>query len=181
MLIAGALTLTSAGCFHSSAKSIDDSSIRQQQLQAYIQQQTAMRAASLPEDQHCDELAAAMPGVEEIRSDQKNVESRQWTLLANGSDRKWVFVRAADSSAQGWAPKPGLDKLDFEPPLEPALATRSSVFLVYAPADIADPADSQRFVAMRDAFGVAQGTFTWRGRKYAYTLAPELPCFPRLQ
>ena len=135
----------------------------------------------MPEDQHCDELAAATPGVEEIRSDQKQVESRQWTLLANGSDRKWAFVRTADGTAQGWAPKPGIDKLDFEPPLEPVLATTSSVFLAYAPADVADPADSQRFVAMRDAFGVAQGTFTWHGRKYAYTLAPELPCFPRFQ
>lgn len=141
-----------------------------------------MRAqASQPEDQHCDELAASPPGVEEVRSNQNAIESRQWTLIANGSDRKWVFVRAADGSTQGWAPKPGIDKLGFEPPLEPVLAAGPSVFLAYAPANVSNPTDSQRFVAMRDAFGVAQGTFTWRGRKYAYTLAPDLPCFPRLQ
>ena len=183
LLIAGELMLASAGCslFKSNPTPVN-SAIQQQELQAYVQQQTALRdEASRPDNEHCDELAGAPPGVEEVRSNQSQVESRQWTLISNGSDRHWIFVRTADGSPGGWAPKPGIDKLDFQPPLEPALATRSSVFLAYAPLDTANPADSQRFGAMRDSFGVAQGTFTWHGHKYAYTLAPDLPCFPRLQ
>lgn len=182
-LIVVGLTLASAGCSLFGSKTASPNpAIQQQELQAYIRQQTAFRdEASRPDNEHCDELVAATPGVEEVRSNQSQVDSRQWTLIANGSDRHWVFVRTADGSPAGWAPKPGIDKLNFQPPLEPALATRSSMFLAYAPVDSANPADSQRFGAMRDSFGVAQGTFTWHGHKYAYTLAPELPCFPRLQ
>src|ERR1700689_954360 len=44
-----------------------------------------------------------------------------------------VFVRAPEPDAPGWAPKPGLDKLDFQPPVEPALTGGSSHFLAYAP------------------------------------------------
>jgi len=182
--IAGVLTLASAGCslFRSKTPPPANPAVQQQELQAYIQQQTELRDdASRPENEHCDELAAATPGVEEVRSNDNQVDSRQWTLIANGSERHWVFVRTADGSPAGWAPKPGIDKLDFQPPLEPALATRASMFLAYAPLDSANPADSQRFAAMRDSFGVAQGTFSWHGHKYAYTLTPELPCFSRLQ
>lgn len=175
--------LACGGCSLSRSKTTSpDPAIQQQELQSYIRQQTMLRdEASRPENEHCDELAAATPGVEEVRSNESLVESRQWTLIANGSDRHWVFVRPADGAPAGWTPKPGIDKLNFQPPLEPALATRASVFLAYAPVDSAEPAGNQRFTAMRDAFGVAQGTFTWRGHKYAYALSPELPCFPRLQ
>ena len=180
-LIAGGLMLACSGCsLFKSNPTPANSATQQQELQAYIRQQTAFRdEASRPDNEHCDELVAAPPGVEEVRSNQSQVDSRQWTLISNGSDRHWIFVRTADGAPGGWAPKPGIDKLDFQPPLEPALTTRSSMFLAYARVD--DPTESQRFAAMRDSFGVAQGTFTWRGHKYAYTLAPDLPCFPRLQ
>jgi hypothetical protein len=180
-LIAGGLTLASAGCFHFGVKPISANPPTQQQLEAYAEQQTAIRSevSGRPEE-HCDELAAAAPGVEEIRTNHGSIESRQWTLVANGAERRWVFVRVGDSSPEGWAPKPGIDKLNFQPPLEPALAARPSVFLAYAPVESQTLADSGKFASARDAFGPPQGAFTWHGRKYSYTLAPELPCFPRL-
>jgi hypothetical protein len=156
----------------------------QQQVQAFADQQTALRNEASSSDQasqeHCDQLATSAPGVEEIRINQGAVESRQWTLIGDGSAHRWVFVRSPDSSADGWAPKPGLDKLNFVPPLESALTPDSSHFLAYAPVQSGGIADSQKSATMRDLFGAAQGEFTWRGRKYSYIVTPELPCFPQL-
>jgi hypothetical protein len=183
-LIVISLTLASAGCFHFMAKPISANPPTQQQMEAYAAQQTALRNdVSNPggdSPQQCDQLATATPGVEELRINHGVVESRQWTLLGNGSAHRWVFVRAPDASADGWAPKPGLDKLDFQPPLEPALAAGSNHFLAYAPVQSASLAESDRSAIAREEFGAAQGEFTWRGRKYSYRLTPELPCFPEL-
>lgn len=183
-LIAGWLILASAGCSQFTAKPISANPPTQQDLQAYADQQTALRnEASRPDQasqEHCNQLASATPGVEELRINQGAVESRQWTLIGDGSAHRWVFVRAPDASAEGWAPKPGLDKLDFQPPLEPALSAGSNHFLAYAPVQSNSLAESDKSTITRDVFGAAQGEFTWRGRKYSYTLTPDLPCFPQL-
>ena len=183
--IVGWMALASIGCFHAGAKPISSKPPTQQELQAYAEQQTALRnEASNPKEddqEHCNQLAMAAPGVEELRINQGAVESRQWTLLANGATHRWVFVRAPDASNGGWAPKPGVDKLNFQPPLEPALTAGTSHFLAYAPVQSEGLQESEKSAAMREVFGAAQGEFTWRGRKYSYTLTPELPCFPQLQ
>src|SRR5882672_9208341 len=105
LLIVGWMGLAPTGCFHAGTKPISNPPT-QQQLQAYAEQQTALRnEASNPKEddqQHCDQLATTTPGVEELRINQGAVESRQWTLLANGSTHRWVFVRAPDASAGGW-------------------------------------------------------------------------------
>jgi len=184
-LIVGGQILASAGCFHFAAKKpAPPDSAREQQMAAYAQQQAALRQGTiLPElQEHCDQLAAATPGVEEFRANHGSIESRQWTLVgSNGSAPRRAFVRAKDGPADGWAPKPGVAKLDFQPPLGPALTAGSSHFLVYAPLKSDSPDDAEKWVTVREVFGEAQGDFTWRGRKYGYTLAPALPCFPRLQ
>jgi hypothetical protein len=179
-LAVGFLALAGSGCFHFFAvKPIPPT---QQQLEAYAQQETAIRRdASGPPQEHCDELATSPPGVEELRSNHGTIESRQWTLIANGSAQRWVFVRVTDGAPDGWAPKPGIDKLNFQPPLEPAIAATPDLFLAYAPVDGQTPADSRQSATARSVFGPAQGDFTWHGRKYSYTLSSELPCFPRLQ
>ena len=154
-------------------------------MQTFAQQQIDLRNnASNPNEetqQTCDQLATAAPGVEELRINQGTVESRQWTLIGNGSDHHWIFVRAPDASAGGWAPKPGLDKLDFQPSLEPALAAGSSRFLAYAPVQSKTVGESEKSAAISQLFGAPQGEFTWRGRKYSYALTGQLPCFPQLQ
>jgi hypothetical protein len=184
-LIAGSAALLSAGCSHLGLKSSPSNPPTEQQLEVYAQQQTDLRRdVSHPNgesQEHCDQLATAAPGVEELRINQGVVESRQWTIVANGSEPQWTYLRAQDSSTEGWAPKPGLDKLDFPPPLEPVLATHSSLFLAYAPIDNYSASDSQRSATVSAVFGAAQGNFIWRGRKYSYTLTPDLPCFARPQ
>jgi len=181
-LIVGCLTLASAGCSYFRAKPIPPD---EQQMAAYAQTQLALRQDAIPPKEepqgHCDQLAAATPGVEELRTNHGSIESRQWTLVANGSAPRWAFVRAKDGPADGWAPKPGIAKLDFQPPLEPALTAGSSRFLAYAPVESDSLDDSRKSAAMNEVFGAAQGHFTWRGRKYSYSLTPELPCFPLLQ
>jgi len=183
-LIAGSLTLTVAGCSYFGSKSVAPIPPTQQQMEAYAAEQTALRnEASRPDQssqEHCDQLAAATPGVEELRINQGSPESRQWTLIGDGSAHRWVFVRPPDGSPEGWAPKPGLDKLNFKPPIEPSLTPGSSHFIAYAPVQSGDIAESQRSSTIREVFGPAQGEFTWRGRNYSYTVAPELPCFPKL-
>ena len=184
-LIVGCLTLALAGCFHSAAKPVPPDSAAAQQIAAYAEQQAALRRdASLPNEElqeHCDQLATTTPGVEELRITHGSIESRQWTLIANASAPRWAFVRAKDGPPDGWTPKPGIAKLDFQPPLESALTARSSLFLAYAPVESYSPEDSQKSATARELFGAAQGDFTWRGRKYSYTLTSELPCFPLLQ
>ncbi len=180
-LIVGWLTLASAGCsyLHLAPKPAGPT---QQQMAAFAEQQAALRTdASLPLQEACDQLAATTPGVEELRTNHGFIESRQWTLIANGSAPRWAFVRAEGGPPDGWAPKPGIAKLDFQPPLEPALTPGSSHFLAYAPVESNTPEDSQKLATVREVFGAAQGGFTWRGRKYSYTLTSELPCFPQQQ
>lgn len=152
-------------------------------MAAYAAQQTAIRnEASQPKDEpRCDQLATATPGVEELRINRGSVESRQWMLTSNGVSPRWTFVRGQDGSPDGWAPKPGLDKLNFQPPVEPALTAGSRHFLAYAPVERDNLEDSQKSSTVQQVFGAAQGDFTWRGRKYSYTLTPQLPCFPQLQ
>src|SRR5208337_2564308 len=155
----GFFALATSGCFHFGVKPIPPT---QQQLEAYAQRETAIRRdASGPPQEHCDELVTASPGVEEVRSNHGTIESRQWTLIANGSARRWVFVRVNDGAPDGWAPKPGIDKLNFQPPLEPALAATPDLFLAYAPVDDQTPADSRQSATARSVFGPAQGDFTW--------------------
>jgi hypothetical protein len=180
-LIAGCLTLASAGCFHFGVKPISANPPTQQQMAAYAEQQAALRRdASHPQEprEHCDQLARATPGVEELRNNHGTIESRQWKLVANGTSPRWAVVRAKDGSPDGWAPKPGIDKLNFQPPIEPAISSGSSHFLAYAPVEGQALDDSQKSATVREVFGAAQGEFTWRGRKYSYTLTPQLPCFP---
>jgi len=184
-LIAVSLTLASAGCSYFAAKPAPLDSAAVQRMAAYAEQQAALRReVSLPKEEPqevCDQLALATPGVEELRTTRGSIESRQWMLIANGSASRWAFVRAKDGPPDGWMPKPGIAKLDFQPPLEPALTAVSSHFLAYAPVESISPDDSQKSAIMREVFGAAQGEFSWRGRKYSYTLTSELPCFPLQQ
>jgi len=183
-LIAGWLILASAGCFHRAAKPVSPDFAAGQETAAHGGQHAGLgQDVNLPElQEHCNQLATATPGVEEFRTNQGAIESRQWTLVgSNGSAPRWAFVRAKDGPPDGWAPKPGIAKLDFRPPLAPALTAGSSHFLVYAALKPDSFEEAEKMVSMREVFGEVQGDFTWRGRKYGYILTPALPCFLRVQ
>ena len=182
LLLGGGLALAAAGCFHSAVKPVAPT---QQQMQAFSEQQTALRnEASHPTEtpeEHCDQLTAATPGVEEIRINGSSIESRRWTLVSDGSAPRWAFVRTSAGPSDGWAPKPGLDKLNFQPPIETFLAGGSSQFVAYAPIDSQTVGDGQKSAVTREVFGPPQGQFSWRGRAFSYTVTPQLPCFSRMQ
>jgi hypothetical protein len=179
-LVAACLTLALAGCFHSAHKTAPVAP------PAPVPEQRA----ALPPDatppkeelqEHCNQLAIATPGVEEFRIRNGAVESRQWGLVADGSAPRWAYVRTKNGAPDGWAPKPGLAKLDFRPPLEPALAAGVTRFLAYAPVDTDSMADRQKAATVREVFGAPTGRFTWRGQAYGYALTQALPCYPLLQ
>lgn len=131
---------------------------------------------------HCDQLAHATPGIEELRMNRDGtIDSRQWTLIAGDSTARWAVVRAKNQPPGGWMPKPGIAKLNFQPPLQPALATGFNQFLAYAPIHDGNNEDRQKMETLNAVFGGAQGKFEWRGKAYAYALLKELPCYPPLQ
>lgn len=107
-----------------------------------------------------------------------SIDSRQWTLVANDSAPRWAITRAKTDPPDGWAPKPGIAKLGFEPPLQPSPARHLGQFLAYAPIDSDTYDEKQKMATLNEVFGGAQGTFNWRGKKYGYALTLALPCFP---
>lgn len=130
---------------------------------------------------HCEQLARSAPGLEELRMSQNGtIESRQWTLIARDSSPRWAVVRPRNQAPQGWGPKPGIGKLNFNPPIAPVLARSRGVglFLAYAPIDVKNYDDLQSMATLNEVFGAPQGKFQWRGRTYGYSLAKELPCYP---
>ena len=182
-----ALTLASAGCFHFGAKPISANPPTQQQLEAYADTADCPSKRREPSQrrycsEHCDQLAAATPGVEELRINQGAVESRQWTLLGNGSDAPLGFREGSGClcrrlGAQAWprqARLPTAPRACSRAGIQPLPRLRSSPE-PRASRRARNPTRSERCSARR------KGEFTWRGRKYSYTLTPELPCFPQLQ
>ncbi len=132
--------------------------------------------------ERCDQLAQHFPGVEELRLKSDNtIESRQWTLVAEGSAPRWALALARNAPHDGWMPKPNIAKLHFTPPVEPQLAKADDQFLAYAWLQGDTYEEMQKMGSVTTAFGDAQGTFEWQGRKYGYALSPKLPCFPWLQ
>jgi hypothetical protein len=128
--------------------------------------------------EHCHQLASATPGVEELRIRNGVVESRQWMLIEHDSAPRWSVSRPKNSTADGWAPKPNLAKLNFTPPLQPVLKNNPREFLAYAATQSDNYDDTQKIVTMNEVFGGIQGKFSWRGKEYGYAMSPELPCFP---
>ena len=141
-------------------------------------------AAVVPREQlqvHCEQLAKDTPGLEELRMNNDGiVESRQWTLIARDSAPRWTVVRGKNQRPDGWAPKPGIGKLNFNPPIQPALAQSKGVgeFLAYAPVDDKNYGDLETMATLNEVFGAPQGKFQWRGRSYGYALSKVLPCYP---
>jgi hypothetical protein len=129
------------------------------------------------QDQRCDELAADPPGVEEVRDHSGVIESRQWMLVPGQTAPRWEMITEKGADAKGWAPKPNIANLAFNPPLKSLLEQDEPQFLAYAPFTVETVADSRNMNTVRQAFGPAVGTFQWRGRRYGFALVKQLPCF----
>jgi hypothetical protein len=129
------------------------------------------------QEQRCDELAADPPGVEEVRYHGGVVESRQWMLVPGETAPRWEMVTEKGADAKGWAPKPNIAHLAFNPALHTLLDEDQPQFLAYAPFTVESVVDSRRMNTVREAFGPEVGSFQWRGRRYGFALVKQLPCF----
>ena len=128
------------------------------------------------QDSRCDSLETWSPKVEEVRLKNGAIETRQWRIVDQEGPH-WMFTRSMTAPQDGWEAKPGIDKLNFSPPLESQLKEDEPTFLAYAPNDADNVADSQAMTTMTEAFGPAVGTFQWRDKTYGFALAEKLPCF----
>lgn len=127
--------------------------------------------------ERCDDLAADPPGVEEVRNRNGIIESREWILVPGKTAPRWEMITEPGADANGWAPKPHIARLGFNPSLASLLHDAAPRFLAYAPFTVQSVADSRKMNVVREAFGPANGTFMWRGRQYGFTIVKDLPCF----
>jgi len=130
------------------------------------------------QEERCEALVGSAPDVEEVRKNKYDIiEVRQWRLV-DPSNPHWMIVQGKQAPADGWEPKPRINKLGFSPPLADQLDYGESQFLAYAPNNLDSIEDSRAMTSVTEAFGQPVGTFQWRGKTYGYTLVPQLPCFP---
>ncbi len=134
------------------------------------------------QEERCDALIGAAPGVEEVRKRKDDtIESRQWRLIDPGNPH-WMIVRGKNAPVDAWeARSRTISRLNFSPPLSDQLDYKKSAFLAYAPNDLDNIDDSRQMTSVTEAFGPPTGTFQWRGKTYGYVLVPQLPCFPAEQ
>jgi len=130
------------------------------------------------QEERCDSLVGATPGVEEVRKTKEDViEARQWKLVDPGKPH-WVIVHTKTGPEDAWEPKPRITKLQFTPPLIEQLDYKKSQFIAYAPNNLDSIEDSRGMTSVTEAFGDPFGTFQWHGKTYGYTMVQQLPCFP---
>lgn len=127
--------------------------------------------------ERCDELATDPPGVEQIRDHNGVIESREWKLVPGKTAPRWEMITEPGADPYGWAPKPNISRLGFDPPLASLLHDAEPQFIAYAPFTVRTVADSRKMNMVREAFGPAVGTFKWRGRRYGFAMVKQLPCF----
>ncbi|HEY6393971.1 MAG TPA: hypothetical protein VIX12_01065 [Candidatus Binataceae bacterium] len=133
-------------------------------------------------EDRCDQLARVTPGVEEVQElKDGSIETRQWRLVVVNGAPQWALSPSKAGRADGWEPKPGIAKLNFNPPLPSLLSANKPVFLSYAPSQSSSITDSELMTSVSETFGPNSGMFQWRGRVYGFTLVGKLPCFPVLK
>jgi hypothetical protein len=131
----------------------------------------------------CDSLAsgfaAEVPQLVELRTD-KAGSTRYRDLALGGTevDPQWVPMPNPHADATGWIPAGNFVKLDFQPPLQPALTPGSVTYVAYAPADARDATGEGQLKALNQSFGPEFGSFRSNGRVYRYSAVHQLPCLP---
>jgi hypothetical protein len=131
----------------------------------------------------CDDLASEfsseVPALVELRTD-KTGTTRYRALRLGGTDvdPQWVPMPDQHADATGWVKAGNFTKMDFQPPLQPALTPESVTYVAYAPGDARDAAEQGQLNALNLAFGPDFGSFRWNGRVYRYSAVHKLPCLP---
>lgn len=131
----------------------------------------------------CDDLAsefsAEVPSLIELRTDKGGATRyRDLGLAGSEVDPQWVPLPNPHADAAGWVQAGNFLKMDFQPPLQPALTPDSVTYVAYAPADVRNPTEQGQLNALNLAFGPDFGSFRWNGRVYRYSAVHKLPCRP---
>jgi hypothetical protein len=128
----------------------------------------------------CDQLAAEVPGVIELRKSAAGApEYRELMLVESVNEAQWAPISAGKADPDGgWHPAVNFLQMNFSPPLKGAIPEADSNYLAYAPAQSISSAEADRLTALTTNFGKTTGTFNWSGRDYHYAVTRTLPCFP---
>lgn len=134
----------------------------------------------IDKEERCDDLQLEVPGLIELRADNRGAPPRwrEITLGGSSDDPYWEPMPEKDEPAGGWRPTENLATMNFAPPLENSLKHGVDNYLAYAPAEPKTSVEQDQLVAMTVDFGAATGTFRWNGRVYQYSVVRKLPCFP---
>jgi hypothetical protein len=138
---------------------------------------------TMQEANACEDLSAEysskIPLLVELRTDKAGTTCyRDLRLGGTEVDPQWVPIPNPHADATGWLQAGHFTKMDFQPPLQPALTPGSSTYVAYAPADARDETEQGQLNTLNAAFAPESGTFHWNGRVYRYSALHKLPCHP---
>ncbi|HTY55144.1 MAG TPA: hypothetical protein VMB26_08090 [Candidatus Binataceae bacterium] len=137
------------------------------------------KTESDPQSAECQQLLTALPYIAEVRAQPGQAPRiRQMTIGVVKGEQRWTVVHDADSDGNGWRTESALTQLDFNPPLESALASTKSRYMITAPADPTNQAEANQLMTFTLAFGPRVGTYDWNGKRYEYSVTRKLPCLP---
>ena len=127
----------------------------------------------------CDQLAAEVPGVIELRKSAAGApEYRELGLTGSLEEAQWAPITDKGKAEGEWHPAVNFLQMNFSPPLTGAVPETESKYLAYAPVQSISSAEADRLTALTTHFGKTVGTFSWSGRDYHYAVTRTLPCFP---
>jgi len=127
----------------------------------------------------CQQLLLAVPYIAEIRTkSDRTAKLRQWTIGMVKGEQRWTVVHDPGTDSQGWRTETPIGHLNFNPPLETALASTKSRYMISAPTDPASALEANQLLSLTIVFGPRIGTYDWNGKRYEYAVANKLPCVP---
>jgi hypothetical protein len=133
----------------------------------------------------CDELALEAPMILEVHRDALGALSyREMTLQQGVNSQQWAVVQDQNAGPSGWRPGTDLDQMDFSPPLSVPPSTKIYIaFEFAAPEGEEAPEPGDQLMARQPQSALTTGPrqkighFRWNGRRFNYTIIPQLPCF----
>lgn len=132
-----------------------------------------------PQSDECQQLLLAVPYIAEVRIESNRATAlRRWTSAAVEGKQRWTVVYDANTDGEGWQRQSVIGRANFNPPLETALASDGSRYMISAPADPASGFEANQLMSLTMVFGPRVGTYEWNGRRYEYAVAKKLPCLP---